>query len=187
MKSFVQNIKNNFKYWFMILLWVPFLFWWVFADKDYFQWEDLLYNVFFPSFNKDTVMDMWRRANLVWHRIFLGWASLELKKNHEEIENARDKYELTATDEPSVIVKVTKFLLSIVIAIAVTMILWNWIKYIIETGNWKESKELIPNLIYIVVWIILALFSVTIITIIQSIWHTLEEELSQTNAEQALQ
>lgn len=177
MKSFVQSIKNNFKYWFMILLWVPFLFWWVFAN-DCMEWEDLIRCITRPAFEKDTMIDMGKTVSTVWSTVLWWWTEITI-----DFDPDTDVIQ----SKQSVIVKVTKFLLSIVVAIAVTMILWNWIKYIIETGNWKESKELIPNLIYIVVWIILALFSVTIITIIQSIWHTLEEELSQTNAEQSLQ
>lgn len=78
---------------------------------------------------------------------------------------------------PSIIVKVTRILLSLVITLSVTMILYNWMVYIIQTWQWKEWKNLVKNIIYIAVWIILSIFSVIIITIIQSVPKTIEEEV----------
>ncbi len=49
--------------------------------------------------------------------------------------------------------------------------------YIIQTWQWKEWKNLVKNIIYIAVWIILSIFSVIIITIIQSVPQTIEEEV----------
>lgn len=80
--------------------------------------------------------------------------------------------------DPSIIVKVTKLLLMLVVILSVTMILYNWMMYIIQTWQWKEWKNLVKNIIYIVIWIIISLFSVIIITLIQSIPQTLEEEVS---------
>ena len=51
-------------------------------------------------------------------------------------------------------------------------------KYILDTMNWKDWKSLVKNVIYIAVWIIIALFSVVIITIIQSVPNTLEKWLT---------
>ena len=75
----------------------------------------------------------------------------------------------------SIIVKFTRILLSLVITLSVTMILWNWMSYIIQTWQWKEWKNLVKNIVYIVVWILIALFSVIIITIIQSVPATLDD------------
>jgi len=75
----------------------------------------------------------------------------------------------------SIIVKFTRIFLSLVITLSVTMILWNWMSYIIQTWQWKEWKNLVKNIVYIVVWILIALFSVIIITIIQSVPATLDD------------
>ena len=75
------------------------------------------------------------------------------------------------------IVRVTRLLLSLVIALSVTMILYNGMMYIIQTWQWKEGKNLAKNIVYIVVWILLSLFSVIIITVLQSISPTLESEI----------
>jgi len=76
------------------------------------------------------------------------------------------------------VVKVTRLLLSLVIALSVTMILYNGIMYIVQTWQWKEWKSLMKNIILIVVGILISLFSVLIIRLIQSIPYTLDEELS---------
>lgn len=80
---------------------------------------------------------------------------------------------------PSLIVKATRLLLILVITLSVTMILYNSMVYIIETWNGKEWKSLVKNVVYIVVWILLSLFSVVIITMIQSIPSTIDQEVKQ--------
>lgn len=76
-----------------------------------------------------------------------------------------------------IIVKVTKLLLVLVIALSVTMILYNGMMYIIQTWQWKEWKNLMKNIALIVVGILISLFSVVIIRLIQSIPWTLDDEL----------
>lgn len=74
--------------------------------------------------------------------------------------------------KPSTIVRITRMLLVVVIALSVTMILYNWMMYIVETWQWKDWKSL-KNIAYIVAGILIALFSVIIIRIIESIPSTL--------------
>lgn len=78
------------------------------------------------------------------------------------------------------VVKVTRLLLILVIALSVTMILYNGIMYIVQTWQWKEWKSLMKNIALIVVGILISLFSVLIIRLIQSIPYTLDEELSES-------
>jgi uncharacterized membrane protein YcjF (UPF0283 family) len=82
--------------------------------------------------------------------------------------------------KPSTIVRITRMLLVVVIALSVTMILYNWMMYIVETWQWKDWKSL-KNIAYIVAGILIALFSVIIIRIIESIPSTIWdlEELPQ--------
>lgn len=88
--------------------------------------------------------------------------------------------------EPSMIVKITRMLLILTITLSVTMILYNGMMYIIKTWQWKEGKDVIKNIAYIIIWILIALFSVIIVRIIQSIPSTLanEEELPESTYEQ---
>lgn len=88
--------------------------------------------------------------------------------------------------EPSLIVKITRMLLILTITLSVTMILYNGMMYIIKTWQWKEWKDVIKNIAYIIIWILIALFSVIIVRIIQSIPSTIanDEELPQFGYEQ---
>jgi uncharacterized protein involved in cysteine biosynthesis len=70
--------------------------------------------------------------------------------------------------------------LMLVITLSVTMILYNGIKYIVETWQWKDSKSLMKNVVYIVVWILVSLFSIIIITLLRSVPTTIEEWVEQT-------
>lgn len=85
--------------------------------------------------------------------------------------------------KPSMVVKITRLLLTLVIALSVTMILYNGIMYIVQTWQWKEWKSLMKNIVLIVVGILISLFSVLIIRLIQSIPNTLDEELSNNGYE----
>ncbi len=78
--------------------------------------------------------------------------------------------------QPSLIVKVTRMLLILTIVLSVTMILYNGMMYIVKTWQWKEGKDVLKNIAYIIIWILIALFSVLIIRIIQSIPSTLADE-----------
>lgn len=111
---------------------------------------------------------MWENAKTVWKNVFEGSFEIWIDKNG-----------LEAWASPSIIVKVTRLLLTLVITLSVTMILYNWMIYIIETWNGKEWKNLITNVVYIVVWILLSLFSVVIITLIQSVPSTIDAELKR--------
>ena len=63
------------------------------------------------------------------------------------------------------------------VALSVTMILYNGMMYIIQTWQGKEAKDLTKNITLIVVWILVWLFSVVIITLLQSVPTTLNKEL----------
>ena len=78
--------------------------------------------------------------------------------------------------QPSLIVKVTRMLLILTIVLSVTMILYNGMMYIVKTWQWKEGKDVLKNIAYIIIWILIALFSVLIIRIIQSIPSTLADK-----------
>ena len=74
------------------------------------------------------------------------------------------------------IARITRLLLILTISLSITMILYNWMVYIIETWQGKEWKSLVKNVVYIVIWILISLFSITIITLLQSVSTTLDEE-----------
>lgn len=144
---------------------LPFLFGWISHAA-----EDLLWQAFSQTEHSDTSIELGKNVQTVWNKVIKwsfdvgigGWNSGFWKS-------------------PSIIVKVTRLLLILTIALSVTMILYNGMIYIIETWQWKEWKSLIKNVWLIVVWILVSLFSVVIINIIQSIPTTIEEEMSSSN------
>ena len=165
MINFSKKLKNILKFWLLFILVFPFFMWWV-----SFGVNDLLRQIMEPAIYTDNIIDMWENVNRVWKNVF-EW-SLEVGLDVES--GSVDVY---SQRKPSIIVKITRLLLILVITLSVTMILYNWMTYIIQTWQWKESKDLIKNIIYIVVWIIISLFSVIIITIIQSVPKTIDEEV----------
>ena len=113
--------------------------------------DDLLHQMFEGARNNDTILNIGDNVNVVWSNTF------KTKK--------------------SIIVRSARLLLVLTIALSITMILYNGMIYIIETWQGKEWKSLVKNVIFIVVWILVALFSSVIIVLIQSIPETLDNEL----------
>ena len=155
----INIIKKLFKYW-LLSFFSLFLLLWV-------SNADLLWDITEDAQNAGLMVNFGKNVTRVWKTRF-EW-STEIDADFEGF---------WRTQKPSTIVKLTRLLLSLVVALSITMILYNGLKYIIETWQWKESKDLAKNIIYIVVWILIALFSVTIITIMQSVSTTLKEETS---------
>ena len=146
----------------MALLLLPFCTWFVHAA------DDLMRQIVQPAYEKWATMRVWESVGRVWKQVFeggykVGW----------------DGGWVWVKDAPSIIVKVTRILLALVVALSVTMILYNGMTYIIQTWRWEEWKNLVKNLVYIVIWILLALFSVTIITLLQSVSKTLDLETQE--------
>lgn len=71
--------------------------------------------------------------------------------------------------EAPLIVRITKFLLRITMVLAVTMVIFNGIMWIIESAKWAEVKNAKQNIILIVVGIFIALMSLWIINLISSL------------------
>lgn len=79
---------------------------------------------------------------------------------------------LDTVNEPPLVVKVTKLLLRITMILAITMVIFSSVKLMIEIISWKvdlKSSWAKKNLINIIIWILIALFSVTIINLVMSI------------------
>ena len=110
------------------------------------------------------------------------WNEFEIDCNNEGNKEKCKKYrkytfdfDVVTAKKPPLLAWLTRWLLVLVITLSVTMILYNWMLYIIQTWQWKESKSLIKNIAYIVIGIVISLLSLIIITLIQSTWKTLEK------------
>ena len=197
---FFGQIKTNLKYLFVGVLSSLLFLWWVSIAED-----DLLWQLTEPTYNADITIKVGKQSKYVWTRFFWGERNLDFTvgkkikldddgnplchggpcpdkcdgtEASEEDEDCKYQHiwvNVEAWDKPSIIWKATRILLSLVIALSITMILYNGMMYIIQTWQWKEAKDLTKNIAYIVIWILVALFSVVIITLIQSIPSTLDD------------
>lgn len=159
MTTFLKFV-SRLKYWLLAFFSLFFLCPWFMYAAD-----DLMRQIMEPAVQSKATIDIWKSVNRVWKNVIEWWYSMEL-----------DLDWLGVNNKPSIIVKVTRILLALVIALSVTMILYNWLIYIVQTWQWKEWKSLIKNVVYIVIGILLSLFSVTIITLLQSVSTTLNDE-----------
>lgn len=153
----LESVINKLKYWLLALFLVPFFVWFTNAAND------LMRQIMQPAIDNSSTIDLWESVDAVWQNVFEHWHEIDILDG-------------TSQKVPSLIVKATRFLLSLVVALSVTMILYNGMTYIIQTWQWKEWKSLVKNVVYIVIWIIISLFSITIITLLQSISTSLDKE-----------
>ena len=128
--------------------------------------DDLLWQAINPSYNGKNISQVWKNVDSVWNAVIKWWIEAKIGLGWADIKAS-----------PSIIVKVTRILLSLTIALAVTMILYNGMIYIVKTWQWEDWKNLTKNVAYVVIWILIALFSVVIITLIRSVPETLNQEL----------
>ena len=194
-----RRIKSNLKFWLIIVSSTLFFLWWISNAQD------LLWQLTEPTYEADMTVKVGQKANSVWTRFFWNSTEIDVVVEKqirrdgngrplchggecppecngttasEKLEQCKYQHiwvEVAAGDKPSIITKATRILLLFVIALSVTMILYNGMMYIIQTWQWKEAKDLTKNIAYIVIWILIALFSVVIITLTQSIPSTLED------------
>ena len=75
----------------------------------------------------------------------------------------------------SVISRTAQFMLRLVAILAIPMILYAWIKIILSKGDEWQMKEWLKLVWYIVLWILVALWSVLIVYLIVSLtWSNLD-------------
>ena len=114
----------------------------------FFWWITLAGDLLFETI-KDAKQEMiypWESRNSVWNEVFRGVKQVSI-----------DGGGLDTKSVPDLFAKVTRLLLMLVITLSVTMILYNGIKYILEIWQWKDSKSLMKNVVYIVEWIMISL------------------------------
>ncbi len=138
--------------WFFGLLWNFFAF----AD-EWSNSEDFLNQAFSPSVNNDLVVWqglVWNTKEWVWN-FLLNWG----------VEISR----WGATKKDSFVVSLTKFIVRFTLILAITMIIYNWIMFVVKSTKWEAPKDVLKNIIYIIVWVLLALASVVIIRLAGSV------------------
>jgi len=178
--------KNIFIY---VLSFIFFISWFSLLNNVF--WIDLMEEAFSPSMSYDTVINIWRNKKQVWDTVlrektlieawdspfqkacFLNWILQEWVDENGclEIWWERRKELIDIQSQAPLIVRIAKFLLRMTVVLSISMVIFNAIKYMIEVLWWKDRKsaESKKNLIYVAVWVIVALLSVSVINLIISV------------------
>ena len=157
---------------FSLLLWVSLFSWGFAGGFDNSSSTDFMQKVFTPSISDGRV---------------IGWEDVGTTKEHVGRFLLRDgtqrkidigKWGVSSEfkTKPSFIVKFTQFLLRFTVVLSVTMVIFNGILYIIKTQKGEHSKEVTTNLMLVVVWLLLALASVIVIRLMNSVATTIIQE-----------
>ncbi len=178
--------KNIFIY---VLSFIFFISWFSLLNNVF--WIDLMEEAFSPSMSYDTVINIWRNKKQVWDTVlrektlieawdspfqkacFLNWILQEWVDENGclEIWWERRKELIDIQSQAPLIVRIAKFLLRMTVVLSISMVIFNAIKYMTEVLWWKDRKsaESKKNLIYVAVWVIVALLSVSVINLIISV------------------
>ena len=124
--------------------------------------EDFLEQAFDIAVKQDTVVwggIVWTSKKSVWN--YLMWKTTEI-----------DLTEWTMKHWSSFAISITMFLVRATLVLAITMIIYNWIMFVIKSSKWEAPKDVLKNIIYVIVWVLLALGSLIIINLARSVGTT---------------
>jgi len=169
-----------FKKFLFLLLWTLPLFGggFVFAEGD--TSKDFLQQVYHPAISAQQVVwgdRIWTTKKSVWNYV-LNWGY--------EVE-CKGWFNCSGSTKTSLLVVVTKFLVRFTLIIAISMIIYNGIIFVIKSTKWEPSKETLHNLLYICLWVLLAMASVVIIRLTSSVGTTLFDMDSWASAFQEVE
>ena len=162
MKSFKHLIryikKNSIKSLiFSTFLTITAISWTSYATKGSNAY-DLLQQAFDPAIQQNVVVgwdSIGTDVESVGNYVLNGGSTLNLKK--------------WLTKRQSLIIEVTRFILRMSIVLAITMLIYNGIQYMLKTSKGEHPKDIVTNIIYILAGVLLALSSVIIIRLASSI------------------
>lgn len=149
----IKSIKYNIKK----LVFFSILFSLIGASGVSAAW-DLLDKAFQPSIEQNWLVDLGRTKDQVGNELLRESTNVSISLSW-----------VSSSQRSPLIVRIAKLLLRITIVLAVTMVLYNWILYIIQSSKWETPKDPQKNLINIWLWILLSLASLWIINLINSI------------------
>ena len=169
--SLFNKIRQYIKFWLLAIFIAP-VFLWINSTNAA---GDILQQITEPSSKRETILNLWENIETVWNTVFN-------KSNELNIWEWSSFFSFSRGD--SMVTNVIKILLMLTITLSITMILYNGTKYIIEVWNWKDGKSLMKNVAFIVIWILVAIFSVTILNLMRSVPKTLHDELWKGEGQQ---
>lgn len=121
--------------------------------------SDILEKVIQPSKQYDQIINLGNNKTAVGNEVFREWTSVNVSLTEW----------ISATQKEPLIVRITKRLLRITVAISISMIIFIGIRFILAGVNGANFQDVIKDMTNLIIWLILALSSVSIIWLIQSI------------------
>ncbi len=151
--------------------------------------QDLMEQAFQTAREYDTIINLWNTKDSVWNEVlresvsmwvnenfgqgcFINWQFLNVDRSQcDERGGDWDIQLISAESNPPLLVRITKFLLRMTIVLAITMIIFNSVTYLVEVLNGKDRKsaEAKKNIMRVAWGVIIALMSVGIINLVVSI------------------
>jgi len=142
-----------------------------FATEDTGTQGDLLQQSFFAAKVKENILDLGNTKFAVGNQVV--WGNMNVSVGIEG-----GKLNADVSSQGSIVVRITRFVLMLTVVLAVTMIIFNGMQYIVKSGSGEDPKKVQMNIVYIIVGIMLALFSVIIINLLRSTGNTLNKEVA---------
>ena len=123
---------------------------------------DFLEQAFEPATQAEAVIGgadrIWSTKRTVGNYLMKWGVTIGIDKDGIEIEK-----------DQSLVVKFTQFLLRMTVVLSISMVIYNGVMYVYKASKGENPKDIIKNLIYIGIGILIALFSIVIIRLISSI------------------
>lgn len=125
---------------------------------SYTLWDrDIMSEVFQPAKEKQGVIYIWDDKQTVWHSLLRksSWYS----------------FWSWFYQEAPLIVKIVYIILRITVVLSITMIIFYGIKFMLQVFGWSELKSATAkkDLINVLIWLLIAMFSITAITLVTSL------------------
>ena len=125
------------------------------------NWDsDILSNVFEPVKNHGSIIYIWDNKDTVWHSVLR--ESTSYSRWSWFFQNA------------PLIVKIVKIILRVTVVLSITMIIFYSIKFMIQVFGWSDIKSATArkDLVNVLIWLLIALFSITAVTLVSSLWKS---------------
>lgn len=129
----------------------------IFAIPSQTHWADLLEQAFQNSIANQQVINIGNTKEAVGNTIFRGGTTINI---------GNGKF---LTTQAPWIVRITQFLLRMTIILSVTFTIYQWVRYILSWASLADEGDAREKLINIVRWIVIALSSVMMIFLVQSL------------------
>ena len=129
----------------------------IFSNIFVFWNWDILSDVFDPVNQRGSIIYIWNSKDDVWHSVLREGTSYS-------------RWTWFYQKAP-LLVKFVKIILRITVVLSITMIIFYSIKFMLQVFGWSELKSATAkkDLINVLIWLLIAMFSITAITLVTSL------------------